>query len=135
MGCNSDYLDPTASEEESQRAAMLLKYVFESKGMPVPSEVEKAANDSYGDVGRLNTFVVKLCALLTNMSAAEQDAIIYNGRNPKARQLADWWDEHQAADRQRLAQEAEDKRRAKLRASALAKLTPDELAALTEQWD
>jgi hypothetical protein len=39
------------------------------------------------------------------------DAIIYDGRDPIARSLADWWDEHQAADRARVKAEQEKRHR------------------------
>jgi hypothetical protein len=50
--------------------------------------------------------------------------------NKTSRRLATWWEEHQAADKLRVAYEKAKKHKAKLRASALAKLTPAEKAAL-----
>jgi hypothetical protein len=44
---------------------------------------------------------VELCAFLRKLYAADVnafEAIIYNGRNPSARKLADWWDRHRRND-------------------------------------
>ena len=34
-----------------------------------------------------------LCTLIRNMSEEQRDRIVYNGRDPVSRRLADWWDE------------------------------------------
>lgn len=132
MGCNSSYMDPTAREVESKRAATLLRYVYQKLGMPVPQVVEHAAEELYGDETRLNEFVVNLCALLSGLPDAQKNVIIYDGRSKLARDLADWWDVHQEADRERIAKEAMAQRKEALKASARAKLTPEEWAAITD---
>ena len=58
------------------------------------------------------------------------DKIIYNGRDPQARKLADWWDEHKKSDLERLAKEKEEALSKDARVSALEKLTSDERRAL-----
>ena len=58
------------------------------------------------------------------------EAVVYDGRNPEARKLADWWDHHQTADAEREAEEVHRRNNEVLLAQALSKLTPEEIAAL-----
>jgi len=43
-----------------------------------------------------------LCSAIQSMSEMLQNTIIYNGRDPYARRVADWWDQHLKMDMQRL---------------------------------
>lgn len=71
-----------------------------------------------------------LCSTLQVMSEEQKDSTIYNGRDPYARMVADWWDQHQELDRLRLSHEAEEERQNQLIESARAKLTEDEFWAI-----
>jgi hypothetical protein len=42
------------------------------------------------------------------MSTEDADRLVYDGRNPMARKLADWWEEHQKADKMRRNRERRD---------------------------
>ena len=64
------------------------------------------------------------------MDATDRDAIVYNAHDRGARDLADWWEDHQAADAEREASEAKEKRNEELRAGALSKLSLEEQKAL-----
>ena len=64
------------------------------------------------------------------MSKKKQDEFIYNARVKESRDLADWWEEHQGADRKREAKEKKAKKEADLRKKALSKLTAAERKAL-----
>ncbi len=44
--------------------------------------------------------------------------------------MADWWDEHQAADRKRIAKENAEAKRKALKEKAIKKLTKEERKAL-----
>lgn len=135
MACNSDYMAPHAQETRIHETAMLLRWALVTLGRRVPPGVERAATDIYGG-GRGSgqpdpTIVPALCALLTELDDAAREALIYG--QPKvreARQLADWWEEHQAADATRLAHEDAERRRVAAIASGMSKLTPEERAAL-----
>ena len=130
MGCRSDYMEPNASEVESKHVATLLLYVLaELKQTYVPDlidELKETANDVYGNLGKLDTHTSWLCEELGNMSEENKDKIIYNGRNKVARQLADWWDKHQEADKKRERKEMKEKGELKEIGIALDKLTPRE---------
>lgn len=129
MGCRNDYLEANESEVESNKAAKLLIYVYESidKTEKITAEIKKASTAYYGDSENLEKWVIELCSVLRNMSEDKKNKIIYDGRNPKARDLADWWDRHQKAD---LAREEKEAKKEALIESARAKLTPDEIEAI-----
>lgn len=133
MGCNSDYLNANAQEVHSKETAQHLSYVMTQLKQKVPEDITKAANDYYGNPGMLNSMVVQLCDILTNLDDKTRDAIVYNGKDKQARHLADWWDEHQAADKQRIAKEKLEKERKALIAQAKKKLSPQEIAALKSE--
>lgn len=108
MPCNSDYLNPTHREAQLQRAAKLLKYVYECLGLEVPKHVKETAADIYAKDDRS---VMKLCDIIHQMNEAQLNEIVYDGRNKNARDLADWWDEHKAADRRREEEEAHQRQK------------------------
>ena len=116
MPCNCDYMNPNDAEKNSRSVALLILYVVDQNeesyihnvmthyGVTL-KEVTDASDNIYGNGAALNSFVQVLCKLCSDMSEDEQSRIIYDGRNPTARQLATWWDEHEEADRKRLAEE------------------------------
>ena len=108
MPCRCDYMEPDRYEKESNRAAKLIRYVLESQGKRVPKDVLSISTNEYGDKTKINELVVKLCSLCRNMSPNEQDSIIFDGRNKTARDLADWWEEHQEADRKRIEKDKKE---------------------------
>lgn len=67
-----------------------------------------------------------LCSTIKKMSKNQLDKIVYNGYNKMARDLADWWDEHQEMDKAREKEEQKKKREREVRKSALSKLTDEE---------
>lgn len=136
MPCRSDDYGPTSRQEESQRVCELLVYVArwlgQYRGADLPPHVAAAAENVYGHVATLNSDTELLCRWLNDIEAVSDlaDKVIYDGRNAEARKLADWWQRHQEADRLRAEREREDAERATAKASALAKLTPEERKAL-----
>src|SRR5579862_6876043 len=127
MPCNSDYMEPTSTERELHRTAQLMAYALRKLGRAVPKRVRHAANDSYGNGTDL---VPELCALLKSLPAKVRDKLVYNAHSREARDLADWLEEHEQADREREEDEKADKERVALLASAKKKLTKKELLAL-----
>ena len=106
MPCNSDYLAPNTREQELQRAAKLLVWVKTKLGKSVPDYAKKAADDIYGKGG--DRALKELCSTLKQMNKNKREELIYgNARDAVARDLADWWEKHQAADAEREQQEAE----------------------------
>jgi len=108
MGCRSDYLEANAQETYSRDTAKLVVFAAAKLGQPVEAYITKAAAEYYGDPKRHDDITAALCALCTSMTPAQQDAIIYNGRDEQSRALATWWEHHQKVDADREAAEAEE---------------------------
>lgn len=128
MPCRSDYMEPNQKERLLQETAQLLIYVRMNtkSGVKITNKLKNASQDIYCR----QDYVPELCAAIRAMTEEEQDRIIYDGRNPAARKLADWWDKHQEADRKRIEEEQRVQKREELRQAAINKLTPEEREAL-----
>ena len=133
MPCNSDYLRPSDAEQRQKAAAELYVWACGKIGIQAPAWALEAAADVYGqsDSSPNADPTVNLCSLLTSLLPGALDSLVHGHlRSKMGRRMADWWEEHLDADRERLAEEAEDRRREELRASAKAKLTDEEWRAL-----
>lgn len=108
MGCRNDYLEATGLERGLKEAAELALYAVNklnehvaSKGgldvlhtLPQPI-FDQAANYYAKDAGQ----VQYLCNFIRRVMTDEQrEAIVYNAHDPKARELATWWEAHKEAD-------------------------------------
>lgn len=98
MPCRCDYMEPSMREKESHRACHLLTLFH---GGSLPAWVHEGAKSIYGSRDHADEATAMLCALCEQLD----DDVIYDGRNPNARKLADWWDEHKANDRKRMEKE------------------------------
>jgi hypothetical protein len=103
MPCDSRYLEPNGKETKLKQTAQLLVYVLSSQGKTVSKQLVAASSDIYCR----QDYVAALCAEIRKLSPNQLQYIMYDGHNPKARKLADWWDEHVEADRQRKRYEKE----------------------------
>ena len=130
MPCDSSYMNPNCAEEDSREAAGHLVYINSIKKLDLPEYVKEAAKDFYGNQHKLNDIVVLLCKTISEMTEDELNTIVYNGRSKQSRDLANWWETHQAADRKRIKKEEADKKRRELIESAKSKLTPEEIKVL-----
>lgn len=117
MPCNSDYMNPTGAEANSKKIAELIVYIEKKMGDVTPGWIIDAASDYYGAPTRLIELTQTLCALCGNLSPAAAEEVIYDAHNATARELAAWWDEHQAAD---VAREARERHDAEVKAMANA---------------
>ena len=106
-------MEPTALELESSRVARLLIYVYSQLNTEPPEELPFNLDDlvkagqSYGLPPQyLDIAVKELCLLRRSFTKRQENTILYDGRNPQARELADWWDKHEEADNQRLMENA-----------------------------
>lgn len=126
MPCNSDYMEPTQKEKLLQETAQLCLYVYEKLHIPAPKEIKKAAKDIYCSFDS----VPNLCKLLGDLEENVRDSIVYNAKDPKSRQLANWWEQHQEADRIRIEEELKNQKINNLIAYATSKLSLEELLAL-----
>lgn len=120
MPCNSDYMNQTDREKGLQGAAKLYMYVLEETGQYVPDWVAEAAQNQYCTEDRQ---VALLCQAIQNFSQEQLNRIMYDGRVKRARQLAIWWEEHQAADAVRIRQESIDEMRKRWKAQVLDDIT------------
>jgi hypothetical protein len=136
MPCRSDYLEPTRAEEESRLLCKLLVYVHQDcQGMKVAESLTNGAKSMYGMEGKTDKkdidFLTKtLCDTLKNATQEQLDEWVYDGKNPKARMLAEWWGKHKEWDKKCEIQEAKEKQTEELKKSALSKLTQEEIEAL-----
>ena len=123
MGCNSDYMEPNAGEINSKETAQHLVYVFKKLGKEkeLPEYVVKAAQDYYGNPPKLNDMVVMLCDTLSHMKKTILEKVVYDAHSKEARELADWWEEHKEADKQRIAREKQEQDGKALAKKAAAK--------------
>lgn len=126
MPCNSDYLQSTDKELQLQRTAKLLVYVYKNIDVKIPKWVGVASREVYC---REERTVPLLCAAVTALLKVDKDhPVVYDAKSKEARDLADWWDAHLEADKQRVAAE----RRKKRSDSSMAKLLKKPMASLTK---
>lgn len=130
MPCNSDYLEPNGREQELQRAAKLLLFCYREHGVKgVTKDLVAAAENIYCE----SDYVEALCSFLTDFSQRSKpnfERFIFNGKRAQCRDLADWWETHQAADRAREAAERAQRQTKRIRKQALRKLSSKEREAL-----
>lgn len=106
MPCNSDHMNARPNEVLSRETAKLIVFVSSKLGGAAPAWVAEAADEYYGAENRVDEIVRMLCEIISGLTPERRDQIVYDGKDPTARQLADWWERHQAADRAREAAEA-----------------------------
>jgi hypothetical protein len=123
-------MDPTRKEQNRKEVCEHIVWLYKKIGKTPANKISLAANHVYGEGVDLNEVTAELCGAIRKIKPAERDAIIYNGRDKKARLLAEWWDEHVAADKARMKAEREESKRRTLEESALVKLTPAERKAI-----
>lgn len=126
MPCVSDYLEPNQRERALQKTAQLYAWSLQQLKQPVPAPLQEAADNQYCRAD----YVPHLCELLKGLKPKQREELVYDARSKEARALADWWEKHQAADKERAKKEAQETRRKNLAQKALAKLTPAEKRAL-----
>lgn len=130
MPCKSDYMMPNPQERESKKVAVHLVYVFQSLDITIPEHVKNAYRDYYGGVKDLDKMTNALCSAIRIMTPDQLEVIVFDGRNPEARSLADWWEYHQKVDAKRKEEAQTKAQQTVLKKSGLAKLTRQERSAL-----
>ena len=126
MPCRSDWPSPPGQQQRNQQAANLLVSLYELTKKPVSEALRKEVVNCYCEID----FVKTLCGLLKAMKPKERDRVIYNAKDKRSRELADWWENHLEQDRRREEEEMRKKHLIDLRLGALAKLTQAEIEAL-----
>lgn len=119
MPCRSDYDKPNARQAESKRVASHLLYLLPAIGLkPTKARTDAwktAEFEYYGNESEVDNWTEILCKTIRGMTDAEKDRYIYNGKNAKARALADWWERHQQWDKERKTQEQRERRQKKVK--------------------
>lgn len=78
-------------------------------------------------IAKYNSKVIPaLCKILKDMPEAKRNTLIYNARDRQSRDLANWWENHQLIDKERIQRETIRKKQKAIRQAALAKLTIEE---------
>lgn len=104
MPCTSAYLEPSAQERDRQNAARLYAYVIEKtakypKESPTYRQAVAAAKEPYQPT---DYYIQILCGCLREMDVKVREALLYGDpKDRTARQLATWWEDHEAADKKR----------------------------------
>lgn len=124
--CDGSYMNPTHIEANRKKVSELIVFVDSQLKIDTPADIKNAAKDYYGEGVDLDTVTEMLCSKLSKLTKKQQDEIIYNGRNKSSRALANWWEEHLAADKARIEEELKAKKTKAARAAAIKKLTPHE---------
>lgn len=127
MPCDCLYMGPTHLEKKLQQTAKLIVYVESFfKGITPKWIIDESKNQYAGR----KDLVPYLCNLIEGLDKRNLDRIVYNAREKTSRDLADWWDEHKRADRERIKREQAEARKKQLKKSALSKLSVEEKRAL-----
>lgn len=135
MPCVVDIRDPNERELESKRVATLIRDLFPRLKLDIPVGIGNAADEMYGSVKNLDEWTDILCHICSHMSKENADKYIYNGRSKSARALAEWWDEHQENDRQRLLEKIHETEKKEQFDAAWAKLSPKERRVIQDYFE
>lgn len=141
MGCRSDYMDQTPYEKAVTDTAELLLFVKKSLKLKITEEEKEIAKDYYPSKANGDSVTVTLCKILSELPEELLNNVVYDAKNKTSRKLADWWESHLEADKERIAKEkkeleennsklAKEVLDKKVKKAALAKLTPDERRVL-----
>jgi hypothetical protein len=112
MPCDSSYMEPNQKERNSKEICEHLVYMVSQVvpnqyWIPLEDWIKRGAKEYYGVPDRIDDLTRILCNWCKLLETdGRWNDIIYDGRNPKARRLADWWDEHKEADKERLGNES-----------------------------
>ncbi len=127
MPCSTDgYAPPTKHQRGLKKTAQIYVLLLILMGKKVPTDVRLASREPYGRVD----FAPKMCKMISKMDEKTLNRVVYDGRNANSRKIADWWEKHQAIDKERRAREKEEAKKIELAQKALDKLTKAEAHAL-----
>lgn len=101
MPCDCSHMEPRFHETESKNVAGHLVYLLGKLGYKVSKDIRDASTDIYGNESKVHEWTELLCTTCGNLSKFATEKYIYDAHNPKARALADWWENHQAEDKKK----------------------------------
>lgn len=105
MPCNSDYMEPTALEAFAVETAKLLIFAQSKLGVATDEREERISKTLYPSKDDADYVTAALCSLLGLLDEDMLNYIVYNAKDKASRKLADWWEEHQKADENRITEE------------------------------
>jgi len=129
MPCQCEEANPSDRQIEQHNVAELIVSTLRRTGSPPNTLADQHAANVWKLADNADVLTATLCGMLEQIEETQPD-IIYDGRNPQARRLADWWDKHKESDKRRKEAEAKSRKRKSLANAARNKLTDDEFDAL-----
>lgn len=99
-------LTQTQAEKERMKASQMLMALNLKLGKKNPTWLIQASEDYYCE--ETKTFPA-LYQTITSLSEDQLNKLVYNGRDPEARKLADWFDTYQASEAKRIENEKVEK--------------------------
>lgn len=97
MPCKTE--EPDHNHVATQRAAKLYLYVLAYfNPFDRPQWVVDLVSNPYAQDDRI---IPLLCKTLKDLPRGTFENLVYNARSRESRDLADWWEEHQEADKRR----------------------------------
>lgn len=130
MPCDSSYMEPNQTEKNRVEVSQFLVFVFGKLGKEVSKNIVNAANSQYGEDVDLDEVVALLCSTIRKMSKKQLENIVYDAHNGTSRRLANWWEEHQKADEERILHYNKKLEEQRKRKNILKKLTDEEIKFL-----
>jgi len=134
MPCESAYLEPTHQEIISSELCRHITYLNEKLEIKTPKWIEQGGEDHYGCPGKIEALERLLIKRIFILTPKQKEKLIYNGREKRARSLADWWD----AYKERALDEKKEKvkrKRKEIRAQKiLKKLRKDEIKIIRDYF-
>jgi hypothetical protein len=130
MPCRSDYLGPYEFEKENQRAAKFIIWLSNKLDLSVPKWIKEEGKKIYARDERTIPELCKILKRLKRNDSIKFEAIVYDAHNFKSRELADWWERHLKADRDRKLQERKEFKENQIKKNALDKLSKKEREVL-----
>jgi hypothetical protein len=127
MPCNCDHLEATYPEHESRKVCAHICYLFPKFGKDIPEWIKNGAEDYYGAPKRLAEAETILFEFVEGLSQPQLDALVYDGKIPAARKLADWYDSYKEEYQANAAKVQEDEKQADAAEEILGRLRGEEV--------
>jgi len=94
---------PLPYQVKGREACQHIAWIHECYGTPIPGWVERGIDwqiDSEEISHQIVAYLCEMCHAIEKIPTIAEK-IIYNGRERKARNLANWWEDHQEMDNER----------------------------------
>lgn len=119
-------MEPTAREKYNQKTAKLYVIALEQTGATMTAIAAQQIVQDAGSIYCNRDYTSSLCALIKHNGS---EFIYADAKNRDLRDLATWWEDHQAGEARRAAEDELVKSQAAARITAWHKLTVEERLA------